>query len=92
MKKVKYFVLGLLVCFGFGCTYKADSQINIKTLLKNINNVESYQCMRLESSEPFICILRTSIENKLVVCNHNGCTFKDCKDDYFCFQSSNDTE
>lgn len=91
MKRIKYFVLSLFLCFSFGCTTTEETKINIKLLLNNLNNIENYQCTRVDTDEPFICVLRTTSENKLVKCSFNGCHFIECKNDSLCFKS-NDTE
>ena len=92
MKKVKYFVLGLLVCFGCGPTMK-QSENDLNLLITNIKNIESYQCTRSDIDDPFLCTINVTNElPKLVVCGNNGCIVKKCPVDYLCFQSSNDTE
>lgn len=91
MKKVKCFVLSLLVCFSFGCVRSENAQSNLKFLLSNMNDIENYSCVRTDMDEPFVCVLETkNNETKLVECNNSSCTFIKC-DRLFCFQS-NDTE
>lgn len=90
MKKVKYFVLGLLVCFGFGCTRTENAKVHLKFFLSNLNNIENYHCVRTDMDEPFVCLLETTNETKLVECNNSDCVFIKCEQP-FCFES-NDTE
>lgn len=94
MKNVKYFILGLLVCFSFGCgpSYR-ETKANLTFLLENVNNVKSYQCTRSAVNVGYQCKVNILNEIKYVICTENGCTFEKCKNDNFCFESnSNDTE
>ena len=95
MKKVKYFVLSLLVCFSFGCGPNSQkSKSDLDMLLKSINNIESYQCARLVVDSSFLCTLNITNElPKSIVCSNNGCMMQKCPTEYLCFQGKiNDTD
>lgn len=94
MKKVKCFVLSLLMCFSFGCgpSYQ-KTKTNLIFLLENVEGVQNYQCTRSAVNTSYQCKINISNEIKYVICSDEGCVFKQCKNDNFCFDSkANDTE
>jgi hypothetical protein len=95
MKKVKCFVLSLLLCFSFGCGPTQEiSKSNLEILLKNMSNVEDYQCVRITANNNFLCTVIVNDEFKLFECGFDGCIIKQCPSNKaynHCFQS-NDTE
>lgn len=94
MKRIKYFVLSLLVCFSFGCGPQTSaSRANLAILLQTIGNVEKYQCVRPSTDNEFACTVEIANENKLVICTFRGCFIQKCANNDFCFESkANDTE
>lgn len=91
MKRIKYFVLSLLVCFSFGCTESESAKNELKLLIKNIDFVGEYHCVRLDIDENYVCTLFSDDKTLLVRCSSHQCYFIECNNDTFCFQS-NDTE
>lgn len=90
MKKVKCFVLSLLMCFSFGCTTKAGAEKSFAELAK-LSSVSKMICFRSHGLSSYSCVAEINLSLKKLECDDFGCTILKCSDDTFCFQS-NDTE
>ena len=76
MKKIKYFVSSLLICFSFGCgPNKSQAEYNLNVLAKHLTN-KDFQCVRNDIDDPFICL--ASNESDIIICDINSCYIKQC--------------
>jgi hypothetical protein len=90
MKRIKYFVLSLLVCFSFGCTTKAGAEKSFVELAK-VSSIDKMMCFRSTGLSSYDCVAEINSSLKKLECDDFGCTILKCSGDTFCFQS-NDTE